>query len=257
MTDICKLNNEAAFCIENKDYQRSIQLLQEAAKQIRVVMTTATQETSEQQESSCADNGASMCRFLTGSKSNLNSCFLDKPSTRNVEETSRYSVFASPIIFNHVVSLFEPLAFERVSYVLVYNLALAHHCMAIQYENNAAQCSSSSEDQRQAQHAIQQKALVLYEKSHCLLVRASDNWDVSVLHSLSILCNLGHLHHMMGAEDKSEMCYQNLLSTICCIVESRGGAAPAECDVVTGELLDCFFGSVMPLLQKGSVAAAA
>ena len=284
MNHISKLNNEAAFCIQNKDYQRSIKLLQEATKQIRVFMASSNpHDTQNSHHPTCAitSNGANMCHFLLAeSKSDLACCFLDDKSSSSrsstpidydTEASSRFTMFASPIMIDHVESLFEPYAFERVSYVLVYNLALAHHGMAIQCSTNnndnnddSASCSSSlplpaAKTHREAQHTMQQKALALYKSSHALLVRASDGWDVSILHSLAILSNLGHLYHTMGSQDKSELCYQNLLSTICCIVDSRAGTAPGspDKDVITESLLDGFFRNVMPLLQKGGVAAAA
>jgi hypothetical protein len=197
-------------------------------------------------------NGADLCRFLAGSQTRLDSCF-DTRSSARVDQTSCYSIFTSPIVVNHVVSLSDPSSFERLSYVLLYNLALAHHLMAMSYDAS----DDATPDQRTQAKNAQRKALVLYEKSHFLLSRASQNWDVSVLHALAILCNLGDLHHAMGNEEKSEYCYQNLLSTILCIIDNRAGSAARCGDVLTETLLDCFVCSVMPLLQKGSVAAAA
>jgi hypothetical protein len=201
-----------------------------------------------------SDNGADFCRFLAGSEATLDSCFLARTRTRRTDHTQNFTVFNSPVLVNHTVSLCDAPSMERLAYVLVYNLALAHHCMAMSY----AVASDLTQEQRQEAKSVQRKALILYEKSHCLLSRASQNWDASVLHSLAILCNLGHLHHAMGDEEQSEACYQNLLSTIFFIIDSRAGSAAPQCgDVLTEALLDGFFCNVMPLLQKGCVAAAA
>jgi hypothetical protein len=294
MTEACTFNNQAALLIEKKEYERSIKLLHASLLLTRTSMVTfgfmnnPSGATEPQGQKELGGSNLSsedyFCRFLfcKGGPS-LESCFLttghvassqlqkDHHASSSSPENGRvHSMFGSPVLFNPVIQLSDQPSLECFSYVLIYNLALAHHGMAIQQE--AAARSSHRQEEEAAQQAqiqsYQQKALILYEKSHCILSRVCANYeDFLVLHPLAVLCNLGHLHHSMGNESHSEACYQSLLTVICYIVDTRGArrgyaSSPQggndDAFILTTNLLDGFFDNVMQILQmKGRVAAAA
>jgi hypothetical protein len=78
--------------------------------------------------------------------------------------------------------------------VIICNLALTHHLRTME------------EQSEQSTQSRPRKALASCEHAHRILV--SQEIDVSLLHSMPIACNLGHIHHMTGNEEPpSQMCF--------------------------------------------------
>ena len=130
---------------------------------------------------------------------------------------------------------------EELSYVAIYNLALAHHLKSVEL-------ASSSE--QTLRRVYLQKALSLYEHSHQILMKQTINVGVPVIHSMALVSNLGQIHNSLGDQRKVETCMQYLLSTIMYAV---------DCGLVDslGTSIDGFFEMIMPLVSKNDAAAAA
>jgi hypothetical protein len=231
-----KLNNEAAHFIKNEAYGEAVSLLQKAMKKVRLAISGDLRPglyRASSDESSGDEGEGDFCRFLASDDS---SCF-SKPAS----DGDRHSIFSSPILLNRGVDLWDAASCEHFSYVVVYNLALAHHLMA-----------TTTHITRRTSRILLQRCLSLYENAHYVLMRSPD-MDVSVLHSLAIWTNLGHVHDVLGQGEKSELCYRHLLSTIFYIVDSERGVDSVG-DAIP---IDGFFSNVMSLLKNETVAPAA
>ena len=145
------------------------------------------------------------------------------------------SIFRDPIYVSSGLPRSELDRCELLSYVILYNLALSYHLRAM------------DEEEDHLRNAYLDKALTLYEHAHHIL--SSQEIDVSLLHTMAIASNLGHIHHVIGDEQRAELCFQHLLSTILYVVDCGEGAKIKS--------LDGFFRNVMPLICTSSSAPAA
>jgi hypothetical protein len=232
MTEPYKLNNDAAMCIKVGDYDNAISSLQRAVKKVRLAISSdLTPDQYLEDVVAGVDDDRPLCSFL----STDSSCFL-----KSVRNDSQHTIFRSPIFLNQPLPLTNSLFYEKISYVIVYNLALAYHLKAM-----------TSQLSRRMIFITFERALRQYENALCVLM-GSPEIDFSILHTLAIVCNLGHLHCVLGNKERSDLCYQNLLSTMIYLVD--GG----EVDTIEGTIpLDGFFSNVMPLISNMSSAPAA
>jgi hypothetical protein len=240
--DPSELNNQAIADIRDNYFDEAISTLTKALKRIRLVMsrdamiadTTADDDgdgeamvTGEDTDGGGNSPRASCFEFFTcGSSSFLTSVEDGRISSK--------SMFRDPMhLSSSTVSDCQIEHCEKLSCVIIYNLALAHHLRAME------------EQSEQSRQSRLRKALTLYEHAHHILV--SQEIDVSLLHSMAIACNLGHIHHMTGNEPVSQMYFQHLLSAILCVVDCGEGGKP----------LDGFVRNVMELIVFFSSAPAA
>jgi hypothetical protein len=233
MTESYALNNDAAMCIRAGEYDNAISSLQRAVKKVRLAISgDLTPGLYLEDVETGADDDLPFCSFI----STDSSCFL-----KSVRNDSQHTIFGSPISLNQALPVTNTLCCEKLSYVIVYNLALAHHLKAM-----------TSQLSRRMTFITFERALRLYENAHCVLM-GSPEIDVSILHTLALVCNLGHLHCVLGNKERSDLCYQNLLSTMIYLVD----CGEVE-DTIEGTIpLDGFFSNVMPLICNQASAPAA
>jgi hypothetical protein len=232
-----KLNNQAVADIGDDRFDEAISSLTMALKRIQLVIsgnimipdTADTAMDTRQGTGGEQDAPREFCfEFLAcGSCSFLTSVESGKLSPR--------SMFRDPIQLSSTVFDCEIEHCEKLSCVILYNLALAHHLRAMEEHNETLKQSRL------------RKALTLYEHAHQMLV--NQDMNVSVLHSMAIACNLGHIHHMTGNDPASQMYFQHLLSAILYVVDCGEGGKVKS--------LDGFFLNVMPLISSVSSAPAA
>jgi len=146
-------------------------------------------------------------------------------------------MFRDPISVSLQLPIPEEDSFEFISYVVLYNLALAYHLKAA-FETNHT-----------LQRSILRKALTLYEHAHHVL--KNQDFDLTLTHTMALTCNLGHIHHLLGDSHKAKLCFQHLLSTLLYVVDS------GEALKINGGKLDGFFRNVMPLVSRTPSAPAA
>jgi tetratricopeptide (TPR) repeat protein len=122
----------------------------------------------------------------------------------------------------------------KVSLLMVFNLALAHHLNGIQV---------SDYDQLE-------KALRLYE---CVYrISHEEEVDLSVLHAMALTNNLGHIHLILEDTQKSQKCFEQLLATLIYYVEVSDGQNEREIESMKG-----FFSNATGLSMIKSTAPAA
>lgn len=120
----------------------------------------------------------------------------------------------------------------KLSFVILYNIALAHHLIAIQDVN----CTRKF-----------LKAKALYELVYSIQI--NEELEISPLQSMAISNNLGQIHLSLGDEERSRSCFEHLLSDIVSL------NACEESDSVGN--LDGFIGNVLLLFLKSAPTAPA
>jgi tetratricopeptide (TPR) repeat protein len=223
-----KLNKRGVFQINEGSYDDAVTTLTKALKTVKLAMpidTSLDDTTCSNAESPSNDFH---CEFVskTGRSSFL---------VRSIENgrICQSSIFRDPIHISGSLSVLE--SFERLSYVVLYNLALAYHLKA------------TEEPVQRLQIFNLQKALRLYEHAHHVLM--NQDHDMSLLHTMAITNNLGHIHHVLGDEDRAGLCFQHLLSTIIYMVDY------GEAEEI--KPFDGFFRNAMTVIAKSSSAPAA
>lgn len=128
----------------------------------------------------------------------------------------------------------------KLSFVLLYNLALAHHLSALESD------VPSNKKLR--------KALSLYELAYT--VQVTEDMPLTIVQTMAIVNNLGHVHALLGSIDQSEHCFQHLLSTILMVNDCAGGMQGQETTIVPH--MDGFVSNVLNLmLEHGTPSAPA
>jgi hypothetical protein len=225
MAHPAQMNNDAVYLIENGKYDEAVVTLGASLKKVKLIMSGDTRILNLQQY----EDGDLSCDF-----SPMGTSFLRTYGKPGAEVSS---IFQECV----VVRRFLPSSqldkkCELVSYAILYNLALVHHLKAVKESSSG-----------RAQTLLLTRAMSLYEHAHHILI--NQDVDVSLMHTMAIASNLGHVHHMLGDEQKARLCFQHLLSTIIYIVDCG--------DAVRIDAFDGFFTNVMPLLSAASSAAAA
>lgn len=231
MTHPSQLNNVAVKSIEAKDYTTAISTLTKALKVVKLIMSGDAM-ISDSDTGGCAETQITSGFYCDFVRSAPSSSFERTFENGGICSSS---IFRDPIYMTCHLPRAELERCELLSYVILYNLALSYHLRAM------------DEEEENLQVACLEKALTLYEHAHHIL--SSQEIDVSLLHTMAIASNLGHIHHVIGDERRAEMCFQHLLSTILYIVDC-GEGGKIEC-------LDGFFRNVMPLICQPSSAPAA
>lgn len=122
--------------------------------------------------------------------------------------------------------------FVKLSFIQLYNLALSHHLCALKQPKPKR---------------FLQKALSLYELAYTIHV--SEDVELTILQSMAIVNNLGHLHRRLNDQEKSTQCFENLLTTLM-FVKDCG-------DQDSYQLLDGFLSNVISLILCGPKPAPA
>jgi hypothetical protein len=223
-----KMSNQAVFQLEDEKYDQAIVTLTMALKALKTAMSVDGMAS----DAMDADNDGSSFSIECDFRSSGLPSFLETvPGWTN----SPKSIFRDPIFITSPLSEAIQKDYDTLSYVILYNLALAHHLRAMQ-----------ELDPRSLLFRLQ-KALTLYEHAHQVLI--NQEIEVTLTHTMAITSNLGHIQHVLGNESKASMCFQQLLSTILYVVDCGEGQKLQS--------LDGFFCNVMNLVTKETLAPAA
>jgi tetratricopeptide (TPR) repeat protein len=231
MTEPFKINNNAIVNIERGKYREASSQLEKA---LRIVSTALSQPndgaSSREQGHKRKDIEYPFCRFISSGISSFR-----KSSSNSGDQ---HCVFQAPLSIYRPLPISDPRNCGRICYVIMYNLALAHHLAAMNHGARPVEVQ-----------ALLSKALRLYEHAHLLLTKESD-LDVPILNVMAIMSNLGHVHSALGEIEKAGLCYHNVLSTILRMI---------DCGYyeTTAHVFDGFFREVLPLITRISTASAA
>ena len=127
-------------------------------------------------------------------------------------DSCRRTVFSTPIsIQNDGSSTLE--AYNRFSFGIMFNLALAHHLGGLNCHD-------------QTREAKLQKALRLYEFAYS--IQMQEDLSLQLVYTLGMMNNLGHIQDALGDKEKSQQCYQHLLSTLMFVMEGQDSGCCSE-----------------------------
>jgi len=224
-TLVLELNNRGVRSIDLTNFDESIRDFSRALHIVKQVLALQGEE--EQDELDCED-------FPPSAPQDADFYFACcQQHVAKAVSIGEPFIFRSPIIVPSNTA--QPTCFNyyvKLSYVLLYNLALSHHLSAL---------SDGSTKKLQ-------KAISLYELAYTIMT--TEDISLSVLQTMAIVNNLGMIHSTLGAQNKSQQCFQHLLSAIM-IVNDSGERDPVN-------QMEGFIMNVMPLiLGRSRVAPAA
>lgn len=258
---VARMNNEGASLIEDQLYAEAIQILSQALpltrqavksnKRCRQDFETSAQPTtsssqhpkkSNDDEPEGLSTSFSGGLSLTGESSSKDEMMTSTTSRqdKNFDSLSSHEslfidcVFSKPIMLEQVPAAFSPEDYSKLSAVLIFNLALAHHMYAVFHNQTGQNCTHL------------QRALGLYGAALKLSQR-----ECNPLYMLAIQNNISRVHHSMLDEFNATVCAEALLSSIIVVAECSGGEHTQEA------LLTQFFGTVQTLLLQDPCTASA
>ena len=231
------MNNIAVRGLFLGDYGEAIKQLEEALKAVslNISCNASYPEANfsvDKAEKSTPDSNLPFCKFFCPSSSSQ-----FREVDRGDSRTKQY-VFQSPIFVTEALPMSDNSSYDKLSYIIVYNLGLAHHLQGLK-SPSSKKCAS-----------LLYKAQRLYENSNMLLMKNSEILNFDPLNTMAILCNLGHIHSVLGSEETAQLCYQNLLSVLLYLVDCGHTSN-------TQYPLEGFFLNIMPIIAKPQGAPAA
>lgn len=232
-----QLNNSGVKLFESRRYDEAVSAFSRSLAIVKQVLATCDDEIdAEMSESQCGPSSpvpeaSPLCQFSKVAEPAV-------PQHLTFKEESACDadlpfVFSQPILIPTTAT--ELTAFKhfiKMSFVLLYNLALTHHLSALEGPVSMKKL---------------RKALSLYELAYT--VQVTEDIQLTVMQTMAIVNNLGQIHVAMSNSDKADQCFQHLLSTLMYL---------SDCDDRQSiEQIDGFMSSVMPLILGGSKLAPA
>jgi tetratricopeptide (TPR) repeat protein len=229
------LNNEGISFINSRQYDEAISSITRGLALVRQVL--AEQDDNDSYFEDECDPVSPACFFLEVASNKPKEMKISN-CTESIREQTPFA-FQNPLYINTQVPARRVVClqyFVELSFILIYNLALAHHMSALRDTTPLAERKFM-------------KALSLYEFAYS--IQMTEEIQLSVLQTMAIFNNMGQIHSSLNNVEKSEICFQHLLSTIMFVNDMGAG----ERDAV--DQMDDFLGNVMALILKDSSAAAA
>jgi tetratricopeptide (TPR) repeat protein len=231
-----RLNNLGVNLIESGLYEQAIASFSKGFTVVKKVLSHQGKCTAPLEEPATMENAsepvaqAPSCHFHK----------MQEATPMEIGETEEPVCSDEPFIFRnpifipcHAMDLTCFKYYVKLSFIILYNLALAHHLSGVSGNNTLMRL---------------RKALSLYELAYT--IQMTENIELTVLETMAIVNNLGQIHTSLENKEKSCQCFQHLLSTIMFLNDS------GEPD--TGvEQMDGFILSVMPLILKNAASAPA
>jgi hypothetical protein len=157
--------------------------------------------------------------------------------TLEQEETQLY-VFSRPVYFAEGLD-YQHLPLVKLSISLLYNLALSYHAITLRGEDSNPE--------------MVEAALLHYQLAYDLQIR--DGIELSTLHTMGIINNVGQIHACKGDIDKARGVFELLLKTLMIHLDqtqNQGRPGHESNDLVAG-----FFKNVAQSVLRPTSSAAA
>jgi tetratricopeptide (TPR) repeat protein len=235
-----ELNNKGVRLIESQQYDEAVVALSSGLSIVKKFLAGVGANDAdadamvEESDKDCgSDNQSPLCHFSQAPK-----CVYHNKGDMEVEEDEEEQydtpfVFRRPLVIpteNNQVTHFKHHV--KMSFVLLYNLALTHHLSALQGEKSQKRL---------------RKALALYELAYT--IQMNENIQLTILQTMAIVNNLGQIHAAMDNDEKAEQCFQHLLSTLMFVNDA--------CDHDAADQIDGFISNVLSLILSSTAAGAA
>lgn len=233
------INNRGALHLQNGSYQEAVSDLAQTLKLIAQQVRLGVQQSASLSNTNDTRTPSLIAPFSVES---INP-FVKAPYPEQLSNHSQHIqrlVFRRPMFIRQGA---DPLpvtveTLETISYVAVFNLALAWQLRGLSATNQASQDTMLS------------KALSLYE--HAIKIFRNGHVRGEPVHYMAVLCNMGTIHSCANDVEKSIACQNQLLSAVMCCIESRYSGGPQWDGILEGFLLN-----VMPTLMTPTAASAA
>lgn len=137
---------------------------------------------------------------------------------------SNLSIFREPILVICDDNFEAPLdirACEELSYVAIYNIALAHHLMSVQLSRQIQQKDQQEKSSSSIlkQEIYLRKALSLYEHCRQILTNRTIQVGRSFVNTLAFTTNVRQIHYALGNHRLAKMYAQSLLLTMMRVID--------------------------------------
>ena len=246
-----KLNNRAASCVENGNFSDAFtyfkQALDNSKSMIRSESSNANGKNDDEH-----DNNSPLKFGLD-----------DLMDTRDYEMTS-CTPSNGGFVYQNAIHIDDSYVCQlassnldlntMVSTVVVFNLALTHHLVAITESDEKTPAAASG----QSYKLLLRKASKLYQAVLKILKnsRLHEQGRSSIFFVSSILNNLGHVHNLLDEKEESRYYYCQLVSTLMLVIEHHNSHHQEESErnrkINTLDELTCFF----HCLVEGNAAVA-
>jgi tetratricopeptide (TPR) repeat protein len=233
---VSRFNSEGVSLLESAQYNEAITAFSKGLTLVKQVLALqgdnqVDEAASDSKETSTEHASHSpICRFHKMQESDVTNECMDQEELLMDEPF----IFRAPIFIpsyastDHTSSMY----YEKSSFMLLYNLALTHHLSALDGNNTQKRL---------------QKALKLYELAYS--IQMTEDIQLTVLHTMAIVNNLGMVHAALEDKEKSRQCLQHLLSSVMFLHDCN--------DQDSIEQMDGFIRNVMSLILMSSSAPAA
>lgn len=224
---VARNNEKGVSNLESANYEQAILVFCKSLGLVKKLICLHQQ----QEEKEDGENDIISSLSYQSSVQLIPACFLQRTkrtyettasssSTHNNGNDNYYTndnhfVFKNPIIYNEQEvqqCCRKPCA--ALSYIILYNLALAYHLQAIK------DGFSGKQELR--------KSLWLYDAANS--VRMQENLSLNVIQSMAIVNNMGHIHSVLKNSGKAKLCFKHLLRLIMIVNDADGEESIEELD---------------------------
>lgn len=195
VTRACRLNNDGiSLMISKRSYEDATFLISRALAMVKHAIADADERVGVEENGktdSCGEMPS--CSFLEATPQ----CSSKIDRKRRMRGSCTFT-YSNPVHLTIDDRQSYSLRYLiNLSFMLLYNLALTHHMNATDGDLSLARL---------------RKAASLYELAFELYTR--ENIDMSTLHYMALLNNLGQVHQLVGRSDKARWYFEQVLSVI-------------------------------------------
>jgi hypothetical protein len=216
-------NNQAIRLMREAKYDSAVQLLSSILSSLSALMRDRLEDLEGSFPLNLYSSGV---KFLSCPSIDPSSC------ERNESPSAHFVIY--PLEFPRDLSLSGQTG-EVLSYVVIYNLALAWHLWG------------HKTPQINERHMFMDKALNLYRLADGIMRNGRMKACPSLY--MALVNNMGHAYFCLDNSERANACFQLLLETLMCVVDQG-----IQC---TCEFLDGLFSNVVPLILEDQSAPAA
>ncbi|KAL3924942.1 MAG: hypothetical protein SGILL_000732 [Bacillariaceae sp.] len=167
------------------------------------------------------------------------------------EYVAHRGLYISPLFLSTSASYDRYEVTVEASVAIMFNLALSHHLNALYGSTCGPKSAFSQSEASTPGVSTLEQAISLYELAYT--VQMQEDAQLNVEFTMAIINNLGHIHRLMGDEEKATKCFGHLLSTMLFLQSCGGGQSANTSSCHT----DTFLYSISHLILKDAAAPAA
>jgi tetratricopeptide (TPR) repeat protein len=231
MQSAVDMNNEAAFLIEKGHYKASLSLLSRGLEIVQSELDGQDDNDDDDDDDAMMNGFESVysCRDMEEIKARRQLFKFENLAP------DQYFIYSHPI---HATNLDEHDQEYVMSVIIVFNMALAHHQIALQLQ---------SEDCGEDYEMRLLGALKLYQLGFCMQMKGDVHMDMT--YALAMVNNTAQIYKAMNRQQKAQKFFTHMVSSLMMMIENGEAESVDE--------LDGFLWNASQLILKEAVAAAA